>query len=65
MIRVWMVLVLVVALVALGVRWQIDRQTARDAADYRDAIERMQDANDLDRSPDAVIDRLRGHATSR
>lgn len=59
-------LVLVALLAFLLVQWGAGNQRARDAAnearDYRTTTERIRDATDLDRSPDAVLDRLRRHA---
>lgn len=63
----WIVGVLALAglLIGIGMDWQRDRQIARDAEGYQDGIERIQDANDLDRSPDAVLERLHRHADPR
>jgi hypothetical protein len=56
------VLAVAVVLVLWGASGQRARDAAQDAKEYRQTMERMQDATDLDRSPDAVLERLRQHA---
>lgn len=67
--RIYVIGALVVALIGAGgflyLRGGSDeriRSNLEDATGYRAGRERIDDANAVDRSPDDVIERLRGHA---
>lgn len=64
--RLWMAGGALLAIVATGfllVQWgaanQRSKTIAREAMEYRQTIERIQNATEFDRSPDAVLERLR------
>lgn len=66
--RLWIAGGALLAVVTAGfflVQWGASNQRtetiAREARDYRQTIERILDATEDDRSPDAVLERLRAH----